>query len=103
MTGRELITYILENHLEDEPVFQNRTFVGYVSDVKFAEMFGVGVATVRAWIMMGHIKDAIMIGDTMFVSMIYVNELQKQKRSPGDLISIYISLKSEVKHESEIE
>ena len=86
MTGRELIMYILENHLEDEPVFQNGTFVGYVSDVKFAEMLGVGVATVHAWIMMGRIKDAIMIGDDMFVPAIYIN-----------------TLKSEVKHESEIE
>ena len=86
MTGRELIMYILENHLEDEPVFQNGTFVGYVSDVKFAEILGVGVATVRAWIMMGRIKDAIMIGDVMFVPTIYIN-----------------TLKSEVKHESEIE
>lgn len=85
MTGRELIMYILENHLEDEPVFQNGTFVGYVSDVKFAEMLGVGVATVRAWIMIGRIKDAIMIGDVMFVPAIYIN-----------------TLKSEVKHESEI-
>ena len=86
MTGRELIMYILENHLEDEPVFQNGTFVGYMSDVKFAEILGVGVATVRAWIMMGRIKDAIMIGDVMFVPAIYIN-----------------TLKSEVKHESEIE
>ena len=86
MTGRELIMYILENHLEDEPVFQNGTFVGYMSDVKFAEILGVGVATVRAWIMMGRIKDAIMIGDVMFVPTIYIN-----------------ALKSEVKHESEIE
>ena len=86
MTGRELIMYILENHLEDEPVFQNGTFVGYVSDVKFAEILGVGVATVRAWIMMGRIKDAIMIGDAMFVPAIHIN-----------------TLKSEVKHESEIE
>ena len=86
MTGRELIMYILENHLEDEPVFQNGTFIGYVSDVKFAEMLGVGVATVRAWIMMGRIKDAIMFGDAMFVPAIYIN-----------------TLKSEVKHESEIE
>ena len=86
MTGRELIMYILENHLEDEPVFQNGTFVGYMSDVKFAEILGVGVATVRAWIMMGRIKDAIMIGDVMFVPTICIN-----------------TLKSEVKHESEIE
>ena len=86
MTGRELIMYILENHLEDEPVFQNGTFVGYVSDVKFAEILGVGVATVRAWIMMGRINDTIMIDDAMFVPAIYIN-----------------TLKSEVKHESEIE
>ena len=86
MTGRELIMYILENHLEDEPVFQNGTFVGYVSDVKFAEILGIGVATVRAWIMMGRIKDAIVIGDAKFVPTIYIN-----------------TLKSGVKHESEIE
>lgn len=86
MTGRELIMYILENHLEDEPAFQNGTFVGYVPDVKFAEMLGVGVATVRTWIIIGRIKDAIMIGDVMFVPAIYIN-----------------TLKSEVKHESEIE
>ena len=61
MTGRELIMYILENHLEDEPVFQNGTFIGYVSDTKFAEMLGVGVATVHTWILLGRVKDAIMI------------------------------------------
>ena len=81
MTGRELIMYILENHLEDEPVFQNGTFIGYVSDVKLAEMLGVGVATVHTWILLGHVKYAIMIGDTMFVPTIYVMELCKQKET----------------------
>ena len=84
MTGRELIMYILENHLEDEPVFQNGTFVGYVSDAKLAEMLGVGVATVHAWILLGRVKDAIMIGDTMFVPTIYVMELCKQKETQGN-------------------
>ena len=83
MTGRELIMYILDNHLEDEPVFQNGTFVGYVSDVKFAKIMNVGVSTVRTWILLGHVKDAIMIGDTMFIPMIYVDELQKQKEIQG--------------------
>ena len=83
MTGRELIMYILDNHLEDEPVFRNGTFIGYVSDVKFAEMLGVGVATVHAWVLLGRVKDAIMIGDTVFVPMIYANELQKQKETQG--------------------
>lgn len=81
MTGRELIMYILENHLEDEPVFQNGTFIGYVSDAKLAEMLGVGVATIHTWILLGHVKDAIMIGDTMFVPTIYVMELCKQKET----------------------
>ena len=81
MTGRELIMYILENHLEDEPVFQNGTFIGYVSDAKLAEMLGVGVATVHTWILLGRIKDAIMIDDTMFVPTIYVMELCKQKET----------------------
>ena len=81
MTGRELIMYILENHREDEPVFQNGTFIGYVSDTKLAEMLGVGVATVHTWILLGRVKDAIMIGDTMFVPTIYVMELCKQKET----------------------
>ena len=81
MTGRELIMYILENHLEDEPVFQNGTFIGYVPDAKLAEMLGVGVATVHTWILLGRVKDAIMIGDTMFVPTIYVMELCKQKET----------------------
>ena len=81
MTGRELIMYILENHLEDEPVFQNGTFIGYVSDAKLAEMLGVGVATVHTWILLGRVKDAIMIGDTMFVPTIYVMALCKQKET----------------------
>ena len=81
MTGRELIMYILENHLEDEPVFQNGTFIGYVPDAKLAEILGVGVATVHTWILLGRVKDAIMIGDTMFVPTIYVMELCKQKET----------------------
>ena len=67
MTGRELIMYILENHLEDEPVFQNGTFIGYMSDKKFAETLGVGLATVHTWILLGYVKGAITIGDCTYV------------------------------------
>ena len=67
MTGRELIMYILENHLEDEPVFQNGTFVGYMSDKKFAEMCGFGTATIHAWIAMGYIVDTVTIGDQLYI------------------------------------
>ena len=67
MTGRELIMYILENHLEDEPVFQNGTFVGYMSDKKFAEMLGVGLATVHTWILLGRIQNVVTIGNSVLI------------------------------------
>ena len=67
MTGRELIMYILENHLEDEPVFQNGAFVGYVTDKKFAETLGVGLATVHTWMALGYVKGAVTIGDITYI------------------------------------
>ena len=76
MTGRELIMYILENHLEDEPVFHKGTFVGYMSDKKFAEMLGVGLATVHAWVLLGRVKDSIMIGDTIYIPVNYATQMK---------------------------
>ena len=53
MTGRELIVYILTNHLEDEPVIQNGLPIGFVDICGAAANKNVGVATVDAWINMG--------------------------------------------------
>lgn len=50
MTGRELIVYILENGLEDEPVFDNGKFIGFVTAEQAAVKKHVGVATIEAWI-----------------------------------------------------
>ena len=50
MTGRELIVYILENGLEDEPVFENGKFIGFVTAEEAAVKKHVGVATIQAWI-----------------------------------------------------
>lgn len=76
MTGRELIMYILENHLEDEPVFQNGAFIGYMSDKKFAEVLGVGLATVHAWVLLGSVKGSIMIGDTIYIPVNYATQMK---------------------------
>lgn len=76
MTGRELIMYILENHLEDEPVFKHGTFVGYMSDKKFAETLGVGLATVNAWVLLGRVKGSIMIGDTIYIPVNYATQIE---------------------------
>lgn len=50
MTGRELIVYILENGLEDEPVFNDGQFIGFITAEQAAVKKHVGVATIEAWI-----------------------------------------------------
>ena len=49
MTGRELIVYILENHLEDKPVFEKGKFIGFMTVGDVAVKENVGLATVYAW------------------------------------------------------
>ena len=62
MTGRELIMYILENGLENEPVFQNGTFVGFMTVTQAAEKMDVGLATIFAWNTMGKLDGVLLRG-----------------------------------------
>lgn len=67
MTGRELIVYILENHLEDEPVFKDGTFVGFIPVNEAAAKMGVGSATIFA--LTGQEKlDYIVVGGKHYIS-----------------------------------
>lgn len=56
MTGRELILYILENGLENEPVIKDGKFIGFKTVSEVAASMDVGVATVNALISMGRLK-----------------------------------------------
>lgn len=69
MTGRELICYILENHLEDEPVFKNGEFVGFITEEKLAEASGVGVASIRAGIKLGMFSDVAEINGKTYLPL----------------------------------
>lgn len=53
MTGRDLILYILANGLEDEPVFKDGRFIGFLTVDEAAAKLSVGTATVRTFI---HLK-----------------------------------------------
>jgi hypothetical protein len=66
MTGRDLILYILMNNLEDEPVFEEGKFIGFVTDVEAAEKLGVGTATIRVWINQG-LLDGVRINDNLYI------------------------------------
>ena len=66
MTGRDLILYILSNNLEDEPVFQNGKFVGFITASEAAAKMNVGVPTVCVWIAQNQLE-GIRIGDMIYI------------------------------------
>lgn len=66
MTGRELIVYILENGLENEPVFNNGKFIGFVTAETAAVKKQVGVATIQAWMKLG-IIDGVEVKPGIYI------------------------------------
>ena len=66
MTGRELIIYILENNLEEEPIFEDGRFIGFMTVEEAAERMDVGVATIIAWIALGKL-DHLLIGTKFYI------------------------------------
>lgn len=66
MIGRDLIIYILENKLEDERVFEDGTFLGFITPNEFASKKGVGVATVFTWIFRGQLEH-VRLGNTYLI------------------------------------
>lgn len=56
MTGKELIIYILENNLENEDVFKNGKFVGYVTVSEAAVKLEAGIGTVRALMLLDKLR-----------------------------------------------
>ena len=50
MTGRDLMIYIIENHLEDTDVIENGKLIGFMTEEEAAVKFGVGTTTIRVWV-----------------------------------------------------
>ena len=67
MTGRELMLYILENHLEDEIIIKDGIFVWLMSEEEAAVKFDVGVATIRAWYVCGMLSGTKIGGHLYFL------------------------------------
>lgn len=66
MTGRELIIYILKNDLENEPVFKDGKFIGFITAVEAARKLNVGIATIYTWISQG-LVDCLVIGGIVYI------------------------------------
>lgn len=66
MLGRDLVTYIFNNNLMDEEVYQDGKLIGFLSDEEAAAKFDVGTTTIHVWINQGKL-DGIRINETVFI------------------------------------
>ena len=66
MLGRDLILYILENNLENEPVFKNGKLLGFMTVEEAAVKFEVGEAPIWLWVSLDMLK-GIKIGNLLFI------------------------------------
>lgn len=62
MTGRDLILYILSNGLENEEIFKNGKFIGFMTAEEAALKLNVGVATIYSWVTMGMLEGVVIAG-----------------------------------------
>lgn len=66
MTGRDLIVYILENGLENEPVFKDGKLIGFVTAGEAAEKMNVGIETIFVLLKLQRLK-GISIGNVVYI------------------------------------
>ena len=66
MTGREMIMYIMYNHLEDVEIFSDKFIPGFMSLEEAAVKFEVGAPTVKTWWDMGLFK-GFKMGESIFI------------------------------------
>ena len=67
MTGRELILYILSNGLEDEPVFKDNKFIGFMTLGEAAIKMDVGVSTICTWFAQGRL-DGVCVDGAVYIA-----------------------------------
>jgi hypothetical protein len=79
MTGKELIRYIIDHDLEQEQVFQNGKFIGFLTREEAAQKFNVGVATVTVWYQFGAL-DGFAIGGEIFIAANATPNISKSKQ-----------------------
>ena len=80
MTGKSLIIYILQNNLEDEPVFKDGKFLGLITVREAAAKFRVGEETVSTWYSLGMIE-GVVIGEKLFIFPDSKNPLDSKKKT----------------------
>ncbi len=78
MTGRELILYILENNLEDEPIFKDGRFLEFIPSEEAAVELGVGVETINVLVTLKQIP-GMVIGNTLYIPKDFKEKYKRGK------------------------
>lgn len=81
MTGRDLIVYILENNLENEPICQHGKMLGFISAEEAALKFDVGVATVAAWAIRGQLPYIMVAGNLYVFTGCGIKDLNEKREA----------------------
>lgn len=76
MTGRDLILYILKNGLEDEPVYENGSILGFMNEMEAAVKFNVNTATIRTWVELKQL-DGVSIGNVIYIPINAPNPINR--------------------------
>lgn len=77
MTGRDLIIYILSNGLEDEPVFKDEKFIGFMTASEAAAKMNVGLPTICVWVAQKRLE-GVRIGDTIYIPANSKSPIEKE-------------------------
>lgn len=78
MTGRDLIIYILENGLENEPLVDNGKLIGFMSVMEAAAKLHVGPSTILIWMEQNKLE-YVRIGFDIFITADSVQTLFDNK------------------------
>lgn len=77
MTGRDLIIYILQNNLEDEPVFKDGKLLGFKTINEVAVENCVGCETVKVWTQLDMIPHVNLL-TPILIPANYISPLEKR-------------------------
>lgn len=66
MTGRDLIVYILNNHLEDSEVSRDGRLLDFLTIEEAAEKFKVTTTTIEIWLRLGTLSH-IKLGEDLYL------------------------------------
>lgn len=66
MTGRELIMFIVTNHLEDEDIIENGVLPGFMTVEEAAVMWHTGRAIIKSLYKMNKVK-GLVVDDEIYI------------------------------------